>query len=118
MKPQIIAEEIVDKLEVNAQKLRSVTEVLTNGTSKDVLDILLDGIEYDIFDEIECEYKCACSREKTDNALISIGEKELIDMIENGEDETVMTCSFCDAVYKYSKSDLKHLLSIVKKNNQ
>ncbi|MBO5869146.1 MAG: Hsp33 family molecular chaperone HslO [Clostridia bacterium] len=111
-------EEIVDKLEVNAQKLRSVTEVLTNGTSKDVLDILLDGIEYDIFDEIECEYKCACSREKTDNALISIGEKELIDMIENGEDETVMTCSFCDAVYKYSKSDLKHLLSIVKKNNQ
>ena len=111
-------EEVVDKLEVNAQKLRSITEVLTNGTSKDVLDILLDGIEYDIFDEIECEYKCACSREKTDNALISIGEKELVDMIENGEDETVMTCSFCDAEYKYSKSDLKHLLSIVKKNNQ
>lgn len=111
-------EEIVDKLEANSQKLRSVTEVLTNGTSKDVLDILLDGIEYDIFDEIECEYKCACSREKTDNALISIGEKELVDMIENGEEETVMTCSFCDAVYKYSKSDLKHLLSIVKKNNQ
>ncbi|MBQ4316803.1 MAG: Hsp33 family molecular chaperone HslO [Clostridia bacterium] len=111
-------EEIVDKLEVNAQKLRSITEVLANGTSKDVLDILLNGIEYDIFDEIECEYKCACSREKTDNALISIGAKELTDMIENGDEETVMTCSFCDAVYKYSKSDLKHLLSIVKGNNQ
>lgn len=111
-------DEVVDKLEINAQKLRSVTEILDNGTSKDVLDILLDGIEYDLFDEFECEYKCACSREKTDNALISIGERELTDMIENGESETVMTCSFCDAVYKYSKSDLKHLLSIAKRNNK
>lgn len=109
-------DEVVDKLEENAQKLHSVTEILTNGNSKDVLDILLDGIEYDLFDEIECEYKCACSREKTDNALISIGEKELTDMIENGDEETVMTCSFCDAVYKYSKSDLKHLLKIAKGN--
>lgn len=109
-------DEVVDKLEENAKKLRSVTEILTNGTAKDVLDIILDGIEYDLFDEIECEYKCACSREKTDNALVSIGEKELTDMIENGDEETVMTCSFCDAVYKYSKSDLKHLLKIAKGN--
>ena len=107
-------DEVVDKLEENASKLRSVTEVLDKGSAKDVLDILLDGIEYDLFDEIECEYKCACSREKTDKALISIGERELTDMIENGDPETVMTCSFCDAVYKYSKSDLKHLLKIAK----
>ena len=110
-------DEVAEKLEQNAAKMRPVTKILSEGTLEDVLAEVLDGIEYDLFDEIECEYKCACSREKTDNALISLGAKELTDMIENGDEVTEMTCSFCDAVYKYSKSDLKHLLKIVEKNN-
>ena len=110
-------DEVAEKLEQNAAKMRPVTKILSEGTLEDVLAEVLDGIEYDLFDEIECEYKCACSREKTDNALISLGARELTDMIENGDEVTEMTCSFCDAVYKYSKSDLKHLLKIVEKNN-
>lgn len=110
-------DEVAEKLEVNASKMRPVTRTLSEGTLEDVLNEVFDGIEYDLFDEIECEYKCVCSREKTDNALISLGAKELIDMIENGDEVTEMTCSFCDEVYKYSKSDLKHLLKIVEKNN-
>lgn len=100
---------VVDVLERNSQKMRPVTEILSNGTLEDVLAEVFDGLEYDIFDKIECGYKCVCSREKTDTALISLGEKELTDMI-NSDDETVMTCGFCDAVYKYSKSDLKNIL--------
>ena len=111
-------DEVADKLEQNAAKMRPITKILSEGTLEDVLAEVLDGIEYDLFDEIECEYKCACSREKTDNALISLGAKELTDMIENGDEVTEMTCSFCDAVYKYSKSDLKHLLKVVEKNNE
>lgn len=110
-------DEVAEKLEQNVAKMRSVTKILSEGTLEDMLAEVLAGIEYDLFDEIECEYKCACSREKTDNALISLGARELIDMIENGEEVTEMTCSFCDEVYKYSKSDLKHLLKIVEKNN-
>lgn len=111
-------DEVAEKLERNVAKMRPVTKILSEGTLEDVLNEALDGIEYDLFDEIECEYKCACSREKTDNALISLGSKELTDMIENGDEVTEMTCSFCDAVYKYSKSDLKHLLKIVERNNE
>lgn len=110
-------DEVAEKLEQNAAKMRPVTKILSEGTLEDVLAEVLDGIEYDLFDEIECEYKCACSREKTDNALISLGARELTDMIENGDEVTEMTCSFCDEVYKYSKSDLKHLLKVVEKNN-
>lgn len=102
-------EEVVDTLEKNSQKMRPVTETLLEGKAEDVLAQAFEGLEYDIFDEIECDYKCVCSREKTETALISLGEKELTDMIESDE-ETVMTCGFCDAVYKYSKSDLKKLL--------
>ena len=111
-------DEVAEKLEQNAAKMRPVTKILSEGTLEDVLAEVLDGIEYDLFDEIECEYKCACSREKTDNALISLGARELTDMIENGDEVTEMTCSFCDEVYKYSKSDLKHLLKVVEKNNE
>ena len=106
-------EEVAEQLEKNAAKMRPVTKILTEGKLEDLLDEVFDGIEYDMFDEIECEYKCVCSREKTDNALISLGAKEINDMIENGDEVTEMTCSFCDAVYKYSKSDLKHLLKAI-----
>ncbi len=109
-------EEITDILERNAGKMRPVTEILDKGCLEDVLSEVFDGIEYDIFDKIECSYKCACSREKTEVALISLGEKELTDMI-NSEEETVMTCGFCDAVYKYSKSDLKNILKKAKNKN-
>lgn len=107
-------EEVVDVLEKNSQNMRSVTEILENGSLEDVLAAVLNGLEYDIFDEIECGYVCPCNRDRTDKALISLGEKELLDMIASDE-ETVMTCSFCDAVYKYSKSDLKHILEKAKK---
>lgn len=106
-------EAVAERLEQNVAKMRPVTKTLSDGKLEDILDEVFDGIEYDLFDEIECEYKCVCSREKTDNALISLGAKELIDMIENGQEVTEMTCSFCDSVYKYSKSDLKHLLKAV-----
>ena len=102
-------DEITDILERNASKMRPVTEILENGTLEDVLNEVFDGIEYDVFDTIECAYKCACSREKTETALISLGEKELTELI-NSEEETVMTCGFCDAVYKYSKEELKEIL--------
>ena len=102
-------DEITDILERNANKMRPVTEILENGTIEDVLNEVFDGIEYDVFDTIECGYKCACSREKTETALISLGEKELTELI-NSEEETVMTCGFCDAVYKYSKEELKEIL--------
>ncbi|MBQ0109011.1 MAG: Hsp33 family molecular chaperone HslO [Clostridiales bacterium] len=108
-------EEVTDILEKNAKKMRPVTEILENGTLEDVLKAAMDGLDYDIFDKIECTYKCACSREKTDKALISLGEKELTDMI-NSEEETVLSCGFCDVKYKYSKSDLKNLLEKAKKN--
>ncbi len=110
-------EEVAEKLELNAQKMRPVTEILSEGTLEDVLNAVFDGIEYDLFDKIECSYKCVCSREKTDKALISLGEKEITEMIES-EDETVMTCGFCDSVYKYSKSDLKNILKKAKANEQ
>lgn len=106
-------DEVVDVLEKNSQNMKSVTEILDNGSLEDVLDAVFNGLEYDIFDTIECGYKCPCSRERTDKALISLGEAELLDMI-NSPEEITMTCSFCDAVYEYTKEDLKDILEKAK----
>lgn len=107
-------EEVAARLEENASKMTSVTKILDEGSLEDVLSAVFNGLEYDIFDEIQCGYHCPCNREHTDGALIAVGEQELLDMI-NSEESIEMTCAFCDAVYKYSKNDLKHILEKAKK---
>lgn len=98
-------ESIIDKIEENIKNAPSITSLLIKNNIEEVLKIYLDGIEYDIFDNFECSYKCACSREKTDAAIISLGINEIDKMI-NSPELTELTCQFCDHVYKYTKEDL------------
>jgi molecular chaperone Hsp33 len=101
-------ESIIDKIEDNVKKTPHITSLLIDKSLEDVLATYLDGIEYDIFDKLDCNYECACSKEKTDSALVSLGKKELDDLI-NSSEPTVLTCQFCDRVYEYSKEELKEL---------
>ena len=78
-----------------------------NGLEK-TLSKYLKGIEYDMFDSYRCDYKCVCSREKTDRALISLGREELLKMAD--EPETELSCQFCDKKYNYSKAQLCELI--------
>lgn len=103
-------ESVIDNIEANVKKTPSISSLLTEKSLEEVLGVYLDGIEYDIFDKIDCGYQCTCSRQKTDEALISLGEKELDDLI-NSDKPTVLTCQFCDKVYEYTKEELKALRS-------
>lgn len=109
-------ESIVDKIESNILKAGNITPLLIKHSPEEVLSIYLDGMEYDIFDELECEYRCECSREKTDAALVSLGVSELDKMISSSE-KTELTCQFCDRVYTYSKGDLLQIKSRLEKND-
>lgn len=109
--------EVASRLEENAKKAEGITSILLSHSAQEALSVYLDGIEFDIFDSIECSYKCACSREKTDRALVSLGEKELLSMIE-APDSTVLTCQFCDREYDYTPEDLKKLLAEAKKHGK
>lgn len=108
-------ESMIDQIEANVQKAGNITLLLTKHSPEEILSIYLDGIEYDIFDELDCKYQCACSREKTDAALLSLGKDELEKMIA-ASSKTELTCQFCDCVYTYSKGDLQQLLEQVIKN--
>lgn len=103
-------EDMISKLEANVYTLETMTEMLDKGY--DVYRIakeLFLGIDYEILTDSVPEYKCNCSREKMDKNLISLGEKELKDIIEE-QGKAELNCHFCKSVYKYTKQDLEKLL--------
>ena len=102
-------EDVISRLEENSKMLNNVSTLFANGLSnEDILKIALNGIEYDLFDELEVEYKCDCSRERTERALVSIGKDEANDIFreqrEKGEKEQIeLECHFCDKKYIFTK---------------
>ena len=78
--------------------------------SKQVMDIALDGIEYDVFDELDVGYVCDCSRERCARALFSLGKKEIEGILaecrDDGKPEEIdMECHFCDKKYKFTAKE-------------
>ena len=72
--------------------------------------MVLSDFSLEVVEEAPVEYRCYCSRERVERALISMGREELRALIdEQGKAE--LTCQFCDAVYSYSKEELETLLS-------
>ena len=109
-------ESVVARLEENAKNLSNISLKFSQGLSnEEILKIALDGIEYDLFDELEIEYKCNCSQERVDRALISLGENELNSMIEDPGFAEI-DCHFCHSKYRYEKNDLVNLLKSAKEN--
>ena len=56
------------------------------------------------------EYRCYCSRERVSRALISMGKKDLTELIE-AQGQAELTCQFCDEVYHFSREELETLLA-------
>ncbi|MBE7054966.1 MAG: Hsp33 family molecular chaperone HslO [Ruminococcaceae bacterium] len=107
-------DEDIENVEKTVASISSVTEMLDSGKKpKDIVEQLLKDYEIEYFEDVPTAYKCDCSRERTDRALISIGREELGKIIaEDGKAE--ITCHFCDNVYEYTKEELEALLESAK----
>ena len=104
-----VSEESIVRLEENLKKISSVTQMMSEGkTPEDILGLLLDGLGLEILEKCDTSFRCDCSSEKIEKALISIGRQDLQDMIKDGK-EIEMTCSFCGRRYKISVDELKKL---------
>lgn len=103
-------EETISRLEENVSKIDSVTSLLEEGhTPESLLSAVLDGFQVEITDRIPAEFYCNCSRSRVEKALISIGRKELKDMIREGK-EVELNCHFCNSHYRFSVEELKEIL--------
>lgn len=106
------ADETIKLIERNASVLGNVSRLFEQGLSnEEIAAIALKDIEYDLFDELEVEYKCDCSRERMKKALFSIKEAEIYDMlreqIEEGKPEELdIFCRFCNTHYTFTKSEI------------
>jgi molecular chaperone Hsp33 len=104
---------VIDQIEKNVNSLKSVTQMMSDGITMDELVLkLLDGLEPNLLDEANVEYRCDCSSDRVSRALISLGKEELDSMIEENESkgkDTEVQCHFCNKIYSFSANDLKKL---------
>lgn len=102
----------VEALEKNIGALSNVSSLFDRGLSnKEIADIALAGIEYDVFDELDVEYRCNCSRERVEKALITLGREEMEKLLaeqkaEGKSEELEVCCRFCDKKYYFGKPDV------------
>ena len=103
-------EEVIAKLEQNLSDFTSVTRVLDEGkTPEEMLGLLLSWLDLEITDTRPAAFCCNCSRERVERAIISIGRKEIREMIEEQKPISV-NCHFCNREYSFSPAQLKELL--------
>lgn len=99
-------ESCIDILEANVNKLPPVTSMLDSGMSaEDISKSVLGGLEPEVMDSFEVNYKCDCSKERVERALVSLGREELVKMAEE-QDSTEVCCHFCDKKYVFSKDEI------------
>ena len=105
----------IDRLEANLAKLEPMTTMLDKGmTLEQIVQAVLDGFAVDFLQTDEIGYRCACSREKVERALISMGRDELSKMAQEQEPSEV-TCQFCDKIYTFTRAELVQLLAHAEK---
>ena len=97
----------VDRIEANVNMLDSVSKMIADGKDGDeIIALLFDGIEYQMFDEFDVEYKCNCGREKYLRALVSLSDKDMEEL--KAEDKPVETaCLFCGKKYTFELSEIE-----------
>ena len=103
--------EMIEKIEAGVRRVGAVSKALQGGLDAEgLLRAVLSDFELEILDRHDVEYRCYCTRQRVERALISMGREELSAMLaEQGEAD--LTCQFCDNIYHFSKEQLEALLA-------
>ena len=108
-------EEVIDKLEKRIKEVKSVTEMLENGmTPEKILEHILGDMELEILDTVQTQFHCNCSKERVSKAVMSIGAKDLKEMVDDNKPIEV-NCHFCNSHYTFSPEELEQMLEAVTK---
>ena len=107
-------EDTIVKVEGGIMAAGSVSALLDKDPDpENLLRTVLSDFDMQILETTPVEYRCYCSRERVERALISLGEQELEDILRE-QGKCQLTCQFCDAVYDFSGDDLRKLLEGLK----
>ena len=100
----------ISQIEENLKLVTSVTELLDKGyTPEQLLKELLGNVGLEITDTMPTRFYCNCSKERVEQAVASVGKKDIQEMINDGKPIEVK-CHFCNTAYHYSVEELKNIL--------
>jgi len=100
----------IDLITYRLQDIPSITELIKKGmTIEDILNFIFEDMNLNILDSIKPEFKCDCSRDRVEKALISIGKKDLEEIYNEGKDEEVK-CHFCNTSYIFTNKEIGEIL--------
>lgn len=103
-------DDVIDKVEAGIQRCGAVTAMLDAGkTPEEILSSVLSAFDLEFFDETPVEYRCYCSRERVSATLLTIGKKDLQEIVDEGKPITI-ECQFCDTAYTFTPEDVAQLL--------
>ena len=102
---------VIDRLEQKVSEIKSITSLLDQEmTPEMILEHILGEFGLEIMDKLSTSFECNCSKKRVEKAIISIGRKDITEMIE--EDKPIeVNCHFCNTHYHFSVEDLKDILS-------
>lgn len=103
-------DELAEKLERSVSGLANITALLSQGlTMEDIMEQALDGLDLTVLERRPIAYECKCSRQKVEQALISMGAKELAELARSGQPAEIV-CQFCNQAYQFQPEQLEQLL--------
>ena len=103
-------DDVIDALEDGIQRAGAVTKMLEAGmTPEDILGQVCGSLGVVFMETTEVGYRCYCSRERVERALISLGKKELSEIAAEGKTFPV-ECQFCDTIYEFTPENISELI--------
>jgi molecular chaperone Hsp33 len=103
-----------DLITYRLEEIPSITQMLQeHGSIDKVIEFIFEGMDLKILEESKPEYTCNCSRERVESVLLSIGEKDLREIYEDGKEEEIK-CNFCNTAYNFSNEEIGELLNKAK----
>lgn len=105
------SDEVLDKIETSIRVLLPISQLIEEGmTGEEIMEMALNQFETQITEVSDVAYKCDCSKERIEQALISVGREELRAMIEE-DGKAELHCHFCNTYYNFDKEDLEKIYS-------
>ena len=101
-------------METEGNLLQKMKNVFSDNEDKEkiaeeIIEKVLEGFDVQINEKMDTRFRCNCSKERVAKALISIGRKELNEMIQEGK-PIEMNCHFCNTNYNFTVEELKEIL--------
>lgn len=109
-------EAVIGRLEQKLATLPPVTAMLEEGKSPEqILEEVLGDLGVEIADTLPVQFQCNCSKERVEKVLVSLGAKDLQELIDEGK-EVELNCHFCNTNYVFTVEELKEIRSKIRRN--